>query len=79
MKKQVIHLMNPNQKTKKQQQQQKRHCLVVKKTTAIIKKNDFMVIFYCLNFLHSTRKKLESHKKVCKNTDFCYAIILSKE
>ena len=28
--------------------------------------------FYCLNWLHSFRKKnkLESHKKVCENKDF---------
>ena len=29
--------------------------------------------FYCLNRLHScrTKNKLESHKKVCENKDFC--------
>ena len=29
--------------------------------------------FYCLNCLHSFRKKLESHKNVCKNKNFCSA------
>ena len=35
--------------------------------------NNIMVIFYCLNCLHSFRKenKLKSHEKVCKNKDFC--------
>ena len=30
---------------------------------------------YCLNCLHSfrTKNKLKSHKKVCKNHDYCYA------
>ena len=29
--------------------------------------------FYCLNCLHSfrTKNKLESHKKLCENKDFC--------
>ena len=37
--------------------------------------------FYCLNCLHSFRikKKLESHKKLCKNKDFCNVIISSVE
>ena len=33
--------------------------------------------FYCLNCLHSfaTGKKIESHKKVCENKDFCNAVM----
>ena len=33
--------------------------------------------FYCQNCLHSfaTEKKLESHKKVCENKDFCNVIM----
>ena len=33
--------------------------------------------FYCLNCLHSfaAENKRESHKNVCENTDFCYAVI----
>ena len=29
--------------------------------------------FYCLNCFHSykTRNKLESHKKICENHDYC--------
>ena len=33
--------------------------------------------FHCLNCLHSfrTKNKLESHKKVCENKDFCNVIV----
>ena len=47
-----------------------------KKTICIIKRNNSKhhSNFYCLNCLHSfaTEKKLESHKKVCENKDFCH-------
>ena len=41
------------------------------KTICIIKGNNND--FYCLNSLHSfrTKTKLESHKRVCENKDFC--------
>ena len=37
--------------------------------------------FYCLNCLHSFRRKnkLESHKKVCENKDFCGAVMSLKD
>ena len=37
--------------------------------------------FYCLNCLHSFRmkNKVESHKKVCENKDFCNIIMPSEE
>ena len=36
--------------------------------------------FYCLNCLpFATEKKLESHKKVCKNKEFCTAEMPSKD
>ena len=37
--------------------------------------------FYCLNCLHSfpREKKLESHKKLCENKDFCIIIVPSKD
>ena len=37
--------------------------------------------FYCLNFLHSfeTEKKLELHKKVCEDKDFCRVIMSSED
>ena len=35
--------------------------------------------FYCPNCLHSfaTENKLESHKKVCENKDFCNIVLSS--
>ena len=37
--------------------------------------------FHCLNCLHSFRikNKLESHKKVCENEDFCNVIMPSED
>ena len=37
--------------------------------------------FYCLNCLHScrTENKLKSHKKRCRNKDFCWIVIPSEE
>ena len=37
--------------------------------------------FYCFNCLHScrTKSKLKSHKRVCKNEDFCNIILLSED
>ena len=53
-----------------------------KKTISLIKritsKNNGY--FYCLNCLHSfrTKNKLESHKNVCENKDFCNIIMPSE-
>ena len=46
-----------------------------KKAISIIKGNGF----YCLNCLHSfrTKSKLEWHKRVCENKDFCNVILSS--
>ena len=59
------------------------HYVAVKKLSTLLreitsKNNDN---FYCLNCLHSfiTKNKLESHKKVCENNNFCNAIMLSEE
>ena len=37
--------------------------------------------FYCLQYLHSfrTKRRLESHEKVCENTDFCGVVIPSED
>ena len=37
--------------------------------------------FYCLKYLHSfrTKSRLESHEKVCENTDFCGVVISSED
>ena len=52
-------------------------------TISIIKEisSKHHIDFYCLNFLHSfaTEKKLEPHKKVCGNKDFCSSIIPSED
>ena len=59
------------------------HYLAVKKLSALLKgmpsKNNGE--FYCLNCLHyfRTKTKLESHKKVCENKDFCNIAMLSKD
>ena len=55
-----------------------------KKTISIIKRNSVSKrydYFYCLNFLHSfrTKIKLESHKRVCENKDFCNVIMPSED
>ena len=59
------------------------HYVAVKKLSMLLreitsKNNDN---FYCLNCLHSfiTKSKLESHKKVCENNNFCNVIMLSEE
>ena len=58
------------------------HYLTIKKLSALLKgitskhKGDF----YCLNCLHSFRtKKIESHKRVCENKDFCNIIMPSED
>ena len=73
--KQVILLMIPNGEGW--------HCLAVKKLSAFLKgitckhKGDF----YCLNCLHSfrTKNKLESHRRVRENKDFCNIIMLTED
>ena len=59
------------------------HYLAVKKLSALLRgitsKNNSD--FYCLNCLHSfrTKDKLQSHKKVCENKDFCNIIMSSDD
>ena len=57
--------------------------LAVKKISALLKEitSNNHGHFYCLNCLHSfvTEKKLESHKKVCENKDFCNVIMPSED
>ena len=61
------------------------HYFSVKKRSALLRgitsKNKNNGDFYCLNCLHSfrTKKKLESHKRECKNIDFCNVIMPSKD
>ena len=59
------------------------HYLTVKKLSALLRettsKNNGD--FYCLSCLHSFRtiNKLELHKKVCENKDFCNVIMPSED
>ena len=59
------------------------HYLAVKKLSALLGEITFEHYgdCYCLNCLHSfrTKKKLESHKKVCENKDFCNVVIPSED
>ena len=40
-----------------------------------------MVIFYCLNCFHSysTKTKLDAHKKICENHDYCHVEMPTKD
>ena len=55
-----------------------RHYLAVKKLSASLRgiTSKHHCDFYCLNCFHSfaTEKKLESHKNLCENKDFCNVI-----
>ena len=54
-----------------------------KKLTRIIKRNNICheKDFYCLNCFHSyrTKNKLESHKKICGNHDYCHVEMPTKD
>ena len=67
--KQAILLMIPNVK----------HCPAIKKLSALLRgiTSKHYGDFYCLNCLDLFRRKnkLEAHKKVCKNKDFCNVIM----
>ena len=82
--KQVILLMISNGEQRKAKSEGRRwHYLAVKKFSALLRritsKNNGD--FYCLNCLRSfrTKNKLESHKKVCENKNFCYEIMPSED
>ena len=59
------------------------HYLAVKKLSALLRgiTSKHHSDFYCLNCLHSfaTEKKLELHKKVCENKDFCNILMPSED
>ena len=52
------------------------HYLAIKKLSALLRgiTSKHNGDFYCLNCFHSFRmeNKLEKHKNVCKNYDYCY-------
>ena len=59
------------------------HYLAIKKLSALLKRitSKHHVDFCCLNCLHSfaTKNKLQLHKRVCENKDFCNIIMLSED
>ena len=59
------------------------HYLAVKKRSALLRRitSRHHGNFYCMNCLHSfaTENKRESHKKLCKNKDFCNTVMVSED
>ena len=62
---------------------EKWHYLVVKNLSRILNgiTSTHEKDFYCLNCFHSyrTKNKLESHKKICENHDYCHVEIPTKD
>ena len=62
---------------------QKWHYLVVKNLSGLLRgtTSNHKEDFYCLNCFHSyrTENKLESHKKICENHDYCHAEMPTKD
>ena len=52
------------------------HYLVVKKLPGLLKgiTSNHKEDFYCLNYFHlyRTKNKLEQHKKICENHEYCH-------
>ena len=61
---------------------QKWHCLVVKNLSRLLRgiTSNHKEDFYCLNCFHSyrTENKLEAHKKICENHDYCHVEMPTK-
>ena len=59
------------------------HYLVVKHLPGLLKgiTSNHQEDFYCLNCFHSyrTKNKLEAHKKICENHDYCHVEIPTKD
>ena len=72
--KQVILLMTSNG--------EKWHYLTVKKLSGLLRgiKSNHNADFYCLNCFcaYSTKHKLEKHKKICENHDYCHVEMPTK-
>ena len=62
---------------------QKWHYLVVKNLSGLLRgiTSNHKEDFYCLNCFHSyrTENKLESHKKICENHDYCHVEMPTKD
>ena len=62
---------------------EKWHYLTVKNLPGLLRRitSTHKEDFYCLNCFHSyrTRNKLEAHKKICKNHDYCHVEMPTKD
>ena len=62
---------------------QKWHYLVVKNLSGLLRgiTSNYKEDFYCLNCFHyyRTENKLESHKKICENHDYCHVKMPTKD
>ena len=79
----VVILMIPNGEKREAKSKERWHYLAVKKRSALLRGITFKHYggFYCLNCLHSFRRKneLELHKKLCENKDFSNVVMLSED
>ena len=59
------------------------HYLVVKRLSGLLTgiTSNHKEVFYCLNCFHSyrTKNKLETHKKICENRDYCRVEMPTKD
>ena len=59
------------------------HCLVVKNLSELLRgiTSNHKEDFYCLNCFHlyRTKNKLEAHKKICENHDYCHVEMPTKD
>ena len=59
------------------------HYLTVKKLSRLLRgmTSNHDGDFYCLNYFHSyrTKNKLEAHKKICENRDYCHVEMPTKD
>ena len=62
---------------------EKWHYLVVKNLSGLFKgiTSNHYGDFYCLNYFHSyrTKNKLEAHKRICENHDYCHVEMPTKD
>ena len=56
---------------------EKWHYLVAKRLSALGEQHEGD--FYCLNCFQSTEEKLEKHKNICENYDYCYVGMSKKD
>ena len=60
---------------------EKWHYLVIKNLSGLLKgiTSNHVGDFYCLNCAYSTKNKLEKHKKICENHDYCHVEMPTKD